>query len=337
MSSCKSSPTDRLSFGLFSKDTTALNRLKSLTYEGLTSKVEDTKESMLVVTYKGEGCSCWPTFQAQAKLYNEEYHGWFYIIKASEFTGKTNTFDMRIPEGDTVSLSIFSKGKLVKQWVDNDDNKKIFQDYKEMRNAISAVIGDPTYLYADESGLDYLIANKTKLSVYFAKTDCPDCTSLETTLLAPYASAHTIVDDFYIFDVATFKGTERYQEIKDKYGLSTKNNTTLGFGDGVMPTLQYIENKAIKDMAVIYNDTVTKADGKYTVTDSYYDENRYTKLSFMSKVTTKVLKGLELTKDDVSEVEYPGYGTYVSWLHDKANTYYKPIFDAFMDSYCLKK
>ena len=78
---------------------------------------------------------------------------------------------------------------------------------------------------------------------------------------------------------------------------------------------------------MIYNDQVEKISDKFVVTNSYYTVERATNLQY----TNKVLKGLELTAEDVYDKT-----SYVTWKSESADTYYKEILDSFLD-YALPK
>ena len=120
---------------------------------------------------------------------------------------------------------------------------------------------------------------------------------------------------------------QSYLDFKDEMGLSTANNPTYGYGAGVFPYFAYIENGQYASGSVIYNDSVTKQDDKYVVSDSYYTTERAQSLQY----TDKVIKGLELTADDVLV-----FGEFGMWKNESADKHYKEILNSFLD-YALPK
>ena len=321
-----------LTYGLISTETKAINLFKELTYDELKEKVTDDKENFLLVTYLGKEstCSCWAIFKGVVKNYNAKYHGLFYLIPVKEFAGKDN-LGMTIPQNDTNSLSIFSEGKLLKQWVKTGSNNvEMFENDEKLRNEITKYVTDPSVFYVDETSLDNKIKEKASLNVYFKRSGCSDCSAMDKHMFIPYYKANQFKDELYIFDLLPYMSDPKaYQEIEDKYGLSVKNNPSLGYDNGYVPTLQHIENQQIKDMIVIYNDKVEKKDNNFVITRSYFDgikTHQYWYIKILDRV---------LDPSEVLEAEKEGVTFYI-WNKEKAAQVYKPMFDSFMDLYIKK-
>jgi len=335
LTSCGGGNGPVLTYGQIKADYTSTatkDVFSEITYEGLTSRTA-CEETMLVVTYLGTGsCGCFTSFKAQVNQYNKLFNGLFYLIPVEQFTGKEETFGMRIPEGDTVSFSIFNKGKLMKQWVkEGKYYSKLFEDFNVLRQEISKYVKDPAMYYTSETTLDNLISQNPNITYYINRATCPDCTFADLNLLIPYVNEHTLKNKIYILDIDEFRGGERYQDIKDKYGLSTTINTEYGYSTGVVPTFINKKDGKFYDSLIMFNDTVQKVCDKYVISDSYYNETMAAKLHYLNGVTQKVIQGLELAASDVTDYN-PTY-PYITWNHESAIKVYQPIFEAFMKAY----
>ena len=124
---------------------------------------------------------------------------------------------------------------------------------------------------------------------------------------------------------------ETYQEIKDKYLLSTTTNPELGFEQGVVPTFQVYEKGVLKDMSVYVNEgtlTYSEADGCYYASNAYYNETRNSKLHYLDNVEVKDLTKVKIAKEEVIEYKNNYY-----WDISYSSQYYDPILKGFLDKY----
>ncbi len=139
------------------------------------------------------------------------------------------------------------------------------------------------------------------------------------------------MNNIYVIDCQWWKDdldNVEYQAKKNNYGLSHCNNPEYGYDDGVFPFFSFVKKGNYLSGAVAFNDEVSKVNGKYVITNSYYDQDRLEKFDYLANVQTKVLEGMELPASDVSD-----NGKWISWDKDKAVKYYEPIIDAFLDTY----
>ena len=70
--------------------------------------------------------------------------------------------------------------------------------------------------------------------------------------------------------------------------------------------------------------------GNYYISNSFYDEDRLTSISYASKIDNNVLLGMKLPKEDVVTTSTG----YAFWAQEKAAKYHDPLFKAFLDTYC---
>jgi len=313
--------------------------------EGLETKIKTKKETMLLATFQGEGssCTCFKQFTSVVKYLNTDLkdalgkHYLVYLIPTTEFAGGKDTFGMKIPSSDTVTFSIFTNGTLTKQWLDEGTTAdKLFTDSSVLAQRIEEYVSAPSiYLAENEETLDQLIQKTDKMVTYFGRTACPDCAKVNSLLLYPYLNNHPNKKLFMLdLDQYRFKeGMTKYQDIKDKYHLSTKYDEKLGYGEGVVPSFVYLEKAKYADEMVIYNDTVSKNEqNQYTITDSYYSKERQNNVHYLDNLSTKVLVGTVIPSEQIDTYEYEKV-TYYSWKHEYATKAYEPFFNAFMDKY----
>lgn len=326
-----------------------------INYGTLSQKMDETsdfsKENFLLVISPTNGCVCWANFQNVLKAFIADTHYLVYQIKVTEFGEDTMGFKMQ--QGH-VSFAIVKGGKIVKQYMSSN----IFDSATSLKAEVNKYVRAPELYFVNQDYLDDKIKYQETVFVEYMKSSCPDCNYSDPNSLWPYASQNTFKNKMYIIDLDELDfGIEKYekdsegnyivnehgskitteayktsyQEFKDVHYLSNTFSSEFGYGNGVVPTFQYYERGKLKDMMVFYNDSVEKVGDDLIVTNSYYDEYRKVNLGYVSDVKTTVLKGLKLTLDDVDD--YTAYGYGYSWKHAKADIYYKPLFNAFMNKY----
>ena len=327
-------------------------------YGTLSQKMDETsdfsKENFLLVISPTNGCVCWANFQNVLKSFIADTHYLVYQIKITEFGDDAMGFKMQ--QGH-VSFAIVKGGKIVKQYM----SSTIFDSAASFKAEVNKYVRAPELYFVNQDYLDAKIKSQETVFVEYMKSSCPDCNYSDPNSVWQYAHQYTFKNKKYVIDLDNLDfGVEKYkkdsngefvlnefvgkittelyqityQEFKDVHNLSNKFSTKFGYGDGVVPTLQYYERGELKDAMVFYNDTVEKQGDDLVVTNSYYDNYRIVNLGYLSGIKTTVLKGLKLSIDDVDD--YTAYGYGYSWKHKSADAYYKPLFNAFMNMYANK-
>ncbi len=327
------------------------NTLSDVSYDSLTSLVKDEKTFIITVA-PSTNCTCWATFKNILYGYIAKTHVKVYTIKNTEFYNAESklmdTFGMTVMS-DRETFAIFENGKL-KQHRVYDQKDYIFKQQKDFEKYMEEVVNLPKAFEINLTQLDSIYASGKEAVIYFARNNCSDCGYVDTHYLRQYIKENASMNNMYILDCEalgirvydkdnqlTPESKVAWQNFKDKYGLSNAVNTELGYNTGYVPTFQLIKGNgesygtSILSMSVTFNDTISEVDGKYVVTDSYYTAERAEKLSYTSKVDTKVLKGLELTADDVNVIEIGSSFKYISWTHKSAEKYHNPLLKAFLD------
>ncbi len=318
-----------------------------LTYSALKVKVEN-KENMLVVVYQeGMQCGCWTTFSAVINKYVQEYHTKIYKISAFDFPSEKESFGLTvITDTATPSIGLFKSGKLTNEFIKKDDNKTMFESVEGLRNAVKRIAKDPQYLYVNQDYLDNALFTEKvdKVVINYIRATCPDCTYSFPNVLKPYGENNDFTTKVWLIDLDVEgircdkdgncnSNLQTYIDFKDNHLLSTKNNETLGYSSGVVPTMQVWEKGELKDMTVFFNDTVSLVNDTYQITESYYTEERIKSLGY----TTTVLLGKTLSNDEVDayDLDEDGVNDYYSWKQESAIKEHQPILEAFLNKYVL--
>lgn len=324
----------------------SINELKELTNQELVTKTRDEKEVFLLAVYQGEyseSCMCWTTFENVLAKYMNTYNDMVYIYDAHKQDDSVTKLQIEKLEQSTPYLYVFSGEQIIKKFsYANKRDMAIFEDTTAdaMHTRVMKVAKRAHLIYVDEQ---YLYTHKVdKQVVLFMRNGCGDCKYIIPNVIIPYMSNHDIEQNLYVFDMqkyydaskredASESEKNRYQELKDLYGLSETGNKTFGYNEGVVPTIQALENGAIKSASVYFNDTVSKREnGSFYISNSFYSEERLSNLEYLkNKADLKtVLKGMELS-EGVLENKSGGY--YLS--QEIANTYHQPLLEAFLDYY----
>ncbi len=328
------------------------NQLTDISYSSLASMIEDKKTFVLTVAPITPGCACWAHFKVILQSYISKNHITVYTINGKEFYNAESklmdTFGLTILSGNE-TFAIFENGKLRQHRVYNEKDM-IFKQEKDFEKYMEEVVNLPKAFEINLTQLDSIYASGKEAVIYFARNNCSDCGYVDTHYLRQYIKENASMNNMYILDCEalgirvydnnnqlTPESKVAWQNFKDKYGLSNAVNTELGYNTGYVPTFQLIKGNGVSygtsvlSMSVAFNDTISEVDGKYVVTDSYYTTERAEKLSYTAKVDTKVLKGLELTADDVNVIEIGSNFKYIYWTHKSAEKYHNPLLKAFLD------
>ena len=169
----------------------------------------------------------------------------------------------------------------------------------------------------------------------------PEVNAVKNDVLYDWSKNTIDVSDIlYVFDIqeyyagvnASDDAKATYQEIKDYYGLSDKNNPTFGYSTGMVPTFQRRKGMEILDMIVVLNDTVDSS-GETKKLSSYFTKARANNIKCLKDSGIQsVLDGMDLSSDLYDEKEFSGTTYFI--LNDKfRQTYHYPIFREFFKTY----
>ena len=311
--------------------------LTTISFDSLKEKVDSEQTFLLAVQYS-DGCACW---NSEAKPVLEKYvlekHIDIYHIKLSELDGGGNRFGITIITGN-VSFAIFENGS-VKHCITTKDDVAL-KKYDEFVSYFESVVNLPRIYYVNLDDVDNMYRSEETNIIYFGRSTCGDCGYLETHFLKDWSKAHPNykkniyyldcdVQDIRLDDEGNVN-QEQWQTFKNDYGLSNKYNVDYGYDNGYVPTFLLIKGSltgvSYLSGSVAFNDTVTKSENGYEVTNSYYTNERLAKLEYIDdKVETKVLKGLKLNSEDVYDEKY------VFWKHESAEKYHNVLTEKFLD------
>lgn len=300
-------------------------------YSDLVRRIEN-EETMLLAIYPGDSssCGCWLTFRNHLKDFVENYKYKVYVANYAEFPALNTDPYGFIHANDRPTFHIIANKKVIYK-VDYKDNRGLFQDSSSLKKLVDEYVLAPSIYEVDEPSLNNLIETEQSVNVFYAKSTCGDCNYVIPNVLIPYFNNSTSEEKLYMFDLNPIAEleSERYQDVKDYYGLSNKNNSTFGYDVGYVPTFQHRENGLIKSSAVYFNDNINKVDDKYIVSKSFYTQDRIQNLEYLANFDgTKVLEGLQINSTDVYES-----GQYIGWKQEKAAEYHDPLLKAFLDYY----
>ncbi len=321
--------------------------LAALTYDQLQDKI-DGDDNFIVFQTPNSACTCWTSFRDSVlQPYLESNHIRVYTIAFAQFYDinnvKRDTFGITL-NASSQTMAIFKDGnlKLVREY---NTTHKIWSSADSFLTYINELVINPTIIDIDLAILQTLYAQNNSFSILYYD-EGSESIFLRREFLKQYGlenysamntlySVNTNVEGIKL-DIAGENDDEQWQTFKDVYGLSSLNNPVYGWGDGFVPTFQYIEpdgvstnGEIIKSQAVYLNDvlTPTSAPDTYQVMESYYSSDRSSVLSYLSAFDgTKVLEGLVVTGSDTQVV-----GTNTIWQQEKAAVYHDPILKAFLD------
>lgn len=257
-----------------------------------------SNSSFILQTYSDPNCICTGTFSNLLKKIMNEKN--IMIYKTSTETYKKTKKDV-LNSNDTFSydtgLIIVNKGQEKKinaseKWKKqinglNGDYQSILKDIEEYAYldspfySISSSNGD----FIEENSIDTLydkINRHETFKIYYYNSGCSDCMQFNERFLNKWAlDVNNQNHKIYVIDLKKYASRDDYQNIKDELGLSSKNNT-IGYKNGVVPTLQSIVNGEIYKMAVFYNDIMqtNEETNQITVLEGYY--NAFNNLAFDS-------------------------------------------------------
>ena len=316
----------------------------SISYDLLKEHV-DSKENFLVAVQYSDSCTCW-SHDAKPILeqYIKEKHVIIYHVKLDDLDAHNNRFNIDVVKGN-VSFAIFENGE-VKKTVTTNENKTL-KDYVAFSSYMESMITLPRMYYVSLDDVNGLYKKNEKNIVYFSRSTCGDCSYLETHYLRTWSKNNPgFAKKIYVLDCdqkgIRYKTDEdkvvdadQWQEFKHQYGLSSKNNPNYGYDNGYVPTMFLVQGDGTKvsylSGLVVFNDSLEKDGENYKVSNSYFTSERKEKLQYIdADITTPVLKGMSVSKDDVNV-----YGEYFMWAHEASENYFNPFVEKFL-AYCEK-
>lgn len=294
-----------------------------ISFSEVSNKINVQKESFMLGV-KPKHCSCWNDFTAVCNSYIKDHNLICYWIEFDEFEPIATTLGLNL--NDTASEFLIFKNGEVAYHLDSLKNHDELEILTKFTAFMDEIIEAPKCMYISEENYDNIIASDKSAVVYFSKTGCPDCQYFDKSILKDYVSLHSEdMKTIYVLDIAKWVGSDEYQGKKDKFGLSEVNNPDFGFKTGFVPYLSYVSNGEFLSGAVVFNDTVSKVDDKYVVTDSYFDEERLPNLHYLDSITGARLnlEGVEVSPDDLIGTK--------GWNQSAAVKYYKPLIYSFLN------
>ena len=299
------------------------------------AELTNAKENFLFVV-STTSCGCWTEFEPFLNNYLSSNKLVCYRIDFNNFKSSAAQFGLANISSSTTTFAIFENGE-VKLTLNSSKDKNIMYDTQKFEKYMSQNVAQPGCYFITKDDVSTIKSSGKKAVIYFERSGCGDCSDLNPGLLRTYVKNHKDMKKLYVLDCQDYwraKDAADYQsylDFKNEMGLSIINNPTYGYGGGVFPFFSFIDNGQYASGSVIYNDSVTKQGDKYIVSESYYTSERASSLDY----TNKVIQGLELSNDDVSEVEYQG-NTFYSWKRESQDSHYKEILNSFLD-YALAK
>ena len=334
-SGCSNVPGDtriHLDFGeIKANDISNITELPELKYNGLVSKITHG-DSFLLAIYN-EGCGCWTDFQPVLTEFFNETHTTVEYINVYEFVGKED-LGLYLEISDLPSLAVYEKGQLKIQSVYLRDDRMMFKSYTKFKEFIDKNVVFPKMYYVEKDVLDSNIEENIEFNLYIGRNACGDCNAVTTDVLYDWSKKTEQVSDIlYVFDIqkyypasdATDEEKATYQEIKDYYGLSEKNNPIFGYSSGMVPTFQRRKGMEILDMIVVLNDSVDRTNKKVT---SYFTEERVSHMKFLEGASLEktILDGFELTDEQITNWR-------ASYRSQFNMAYHYPIVREFLKAY----
>ena len=325
--SCSSSINKvQLTFGTFISKSTI-----HITPEEFDSKVSNRENFLLAIYPEKTSCSCWRTFsyvldKAMMSDHLEIFNYYVEQIDDSTYMKEMGEF-YRINNAPT--FYIIEDGKLAKSYKYNVNNE-MYSKYDKFMEEIDKYCLRPKMMKINDNYVSQLPLEDRV--VYFGRGTCGDCIYVNPNFLTPYFRNHPNKDYIYYFDIDIYKSdAELYQEKKDQYKLSEKNNPTLGYGKGVVPTFQYYKNNELVDMCICFNDddlTYNEETKSYYSLGSYYNETRQQYFHYLSNYEYRDLTKVAIPESDIYE-----YKNHYYWSQQKAAKYYGDILTNFLDYY----
>lgn len=299
-----------------------------IAYSSVIDRLEN-KENMLLASYYASipSCECQQVFYEVLKDYIKDTHYNVYLFNSQEIKESQDEYGLINQGYSSPILYIINKGKVKATFkYTQKANVKIFENKKELTKKIDKYFTKPSFYYVDDAYLDENLNKQNKVGLCIVRESCSDCKYLIPSFMIPYVEKHDLNTDVWVFDIDSFKGTDAYQDIKDKYQLSETSNEKFGYSNGVVPTTQYYEKGNLIDASVYFNDKVEldNQTGNYKITETYYTEKRISDLAYLDE--SYVLENKTIEKEEIVS----GY-----WLPSYSSIIHNEIIEKFYNKYFL--
>ena len=324
----------------------SLDTLESIDTSELFSKA-NSEETYILATYQGkysEDCLCWSTFQNVIVNYMNKYHEKVYLYDTDNYGNLHINLNIQEYNDSTPALYIYQgKEQLANFSYKKSNDKSIFSDLtgEAIYTRIHKFVDKPVLYEVNDGYLSDSINISSETIALFIRSSCPDCSYSLANVIVPYINKTSISKEILVFDLESYyrdsissssiEGNQKYQNIKDKYGLSVSGSKIYGYGDGYVPTIQYYRGGYLKAASVFFNDEVSqKEDGTYYISRSFYSNDRLTSLSYCKNIDNNVIEGITLSHEDIAKTS----SGYTYWSQEKAAVYHTPLLEAFLSYYC---
>lgn len=302
------------------------------------------KHETFIVTVFANNCRCWSDLHSILKQYISNYHIEVFAISYNDFllaskSNNDNVFDLNIVSGST-TFAVVENGKLRFNEL-NTEKTKMLRSYNAFEEFMNDLVILPKMFYIDLDQLNELFETDKTSLIYFSRSNCSDCLYFNDYFLRNYQ----MQKNMYILDCEsigvreydgegnlTSESATKWQEFKDNYYLSNVNNKDYGYDTGYVPTLLLFNGNSTTKKptfisgAIYFNDELAKENDEYIIKNSYYTEERKSKLPYLNNVENKVLVGTKIDENNITV-----YGEYISWNKIDASKYHDPLVKAFLD------
>ena len=282
------------------------------------------RKATFILVQTTTSCGCSDAFIEIVNSYVKRDGLLIYSIDYNEIKKTSYNFSIR---ASAPTFHVVKDGNNIfdLEKIENLGPDTFFTQYDSFANYMDAHIAKPSIYYVKEDELDELYNKDEPFAVYFAKSNCLECDYLKYTLLNQYAQTHLNMKKMYIFDFSK-QDEERFDELRNKYGLSYESNNTWGYGKGALPLIQYIEpkdkhskNNSIVQAFTFGNDILNN---ECKVIKSYYDESRIKNITYTT-IDNQVGKQYDISETIISDNQ--------RYLNNNTNE--KIYKNAFVDFY----
>ena len=318
-------------------DESLSGHVTSLTHSTLEGKISNEDSFVLLICDIDSTCTCFATFRVTLISYLKNKNLDLYTIKPTEFDGGAETHDLKISAAEGYEdLAIFSNGSLKYQNQRNGSDDSWSNDYSTFADYLKERVSIPSMLKISKDQLETLDDSYDHYVIIYSRESCPDCSYLSKNFLRSFNKGDWNTSFIIDCDVEGIRykdgayDAEQWKAFKDQHGLSNVSNTEYGYDVGYVPTLQFVSNGSIEDMAVYFNDSLSaNNDGSYKVSMSYWNGSReHNFFSSLANEVTTNFNDIVITSDQVSDGR---------WNKDAASKYHDPLVKGFLSFYLSKE
>lgn len=271
--------------------------------ESLKTALITKEENFILAGYGEVTCSCWQTFKhAVLNPFVSDTKIPVYAINMNLLSGNR----LGLPANGDPVVALYEKGviKYSLAYSTNSGDNSVFTDRDGFENWLDRYATRPQMTYISFDKLNTLLLGTTPFILNWSLSVCPDCKILDGEFMPEYLRKNSVSEKlpYYIIETAPIRANYVWADIKDMYGLTDKYNETYGFSTGFVPTLQVISpdgtdhlangniSPIITDMLVYRNESIREENGRYYISDSYFNGVRATKYAgdYVSLIDTEL-------------------------------------------------